>query len=204
MKDAFIKGQDIHARTASQILKKPIEEVTPKERSEAKAVNFGIVYGISDFGLAKNIGISRYRAKEYIDGYLKEFSGVKKYMDEIVKKAHEDGCVRTMWGRIRYLPELSSGNYNIRSFGERAALNTPIQGSAADIIKIAMIKVFDAIKDFDAKLILQVHDELILYVKEDEAQEVSQILEDCMEHAARLNVPLTVSAAQGDTWAEAK
>lgn len=206
LKDAFMKGQDIHARTAAEVLGKEIEDITPAERASAKAVNFGIVYGISDFGLARNLGITRKQAANYIARYFEEFGGVRKYMDEIIAKAHEDGFVRTICGRIRYIPELTSGNYNIRSFGERAALNTPIQGSAADIIKIAMNKVGRALREkkYASKLVLQVHDELILYAKEDEAQEVTELLRDCMEHAVSLSVPLRVNVARGKTWAEAK
>ncbi|WP_066686964.1 DNA polymerase I [Christensenella intestinihominis] len=206
LKDAFMKGQDIHARTAAEVLGKEIEEVTPAERASAKAVNFGIVYGISDFGLARNLGITRKQAADYIARYFEEFSGVRKYMDEIIARAHEDGFVRTLCGRIRYIPELSSGNYNIRSFGERAALNTPIQGSAADIIKIAMNRVEKALKEqkYESKLVLQVHDELILYAKDSEAEAVTGLLRDCMENAMELSVPLRVNVAQGKTWAEAK
>lgn len=206
LKDAFMKGQDIHARTAAEVLGKEIEEVTPAERARAKAVNFGIVYGISDFGLARNLGISRKQAADYIARYFEEFSGVRKYMDEIIAQAHEDGFVRTLCGRIRYIPELSSGNYNIRSFGERAALNTPIQGSAADIIKIAMNRVKQALVEhgYESKLVLQVHDELILYAKDGEVETVTELLRDCMENAMKLSVPLRVNVAQGKTWAEAK
>ncbi|MBC5646859.1 DNA polymerase I [Christensenella tenuis] len=206
LKDAFMKGQDIHARTAAEVLGKAIEEVTPAERASAKAVNFGIVYGISDFGLARNLGISRKQAAEYIARYFEEFSGVRKYMDKIIAQAHEDGFVRTLCGRIRYIPELSSGNYNIRSFGERAALNTPIQGSAADIIKIAMNRVKQALAEhsYESKLVLQVHDELILYAKDGEVETVTELLRDCMENAMKLSVPLRVNVAQGKTWAEAK
>ncbi|MEA5002767.1 MAG: DNA polymerase I [Christensenella sp.] len=206
LKDAFLKGQDIHARTAAEILDKNIEDVTKQERASAKAVNFGIVYGISDFGLARNLGITRKKASDYIARYFEEFRGVRRYMDEIIAQAHRDGFVRTLYGRIRYIPELASGNFNIRSFGERAALNTPIQGSAADIIKIAMNGVADALKKgkFESKLVLQVHDELILYAKNDEADKVTKLLADCMEHAMKLSVPLVVNVAKGKTWAEAK
>ncbi len=202
--DAFKKGQDIHARTAAEILGKDIGEVTGEERNNAKAVNFGIVYGISDFGLARNIGISRKRAGEYINRYFAEFSGVKRYMDNIIRQAHEDGFVRSLWGRIRYLKELSSHNYNIRSFGERAALNSPIQGSAADIIKIAMIKAAEKLKGTSSRMVLQVHDELIVYAREGEEETVRGILQDCMEHAVDISVPLAVHVSRGHTWAEAK
>lgn len=202
--DAFQKGQDIHARTAAEILDKDITDVTHEERSNAKAVNFGIVYGISDFGLARNIGISRVRAGQYIKRYFMEFSGVKSYMDAVVKQAHTDGFVKTLWGRIRYIRELSSSNYNIRSFGERAALNTPIQGSAADMIKIAMIKVAERLKGMSSRLVLQVHDELIVYAKNEEVDKVRGILRDCMQNSVEFSVPLDVHVAQGLTWAEAK
>ncbi|MEG1158637.1 MAG: DNA polymerase, partial [Christensenellaceae bacterium] len=206
LKEAFLKGEDIHARTAAEILNKDIGDITPQERSSAKAVNFGIVYGISDFGLARNTGISRKQAGRYIERYFEEFSGVQLYMKEIVKKAHEDGFVRTICGRIRYIPELQSSNFNIRSAGERAALNTPIQGSAADIIKIAMNRVYAEFlkKNYQSKLILQVHDELIVYAKNEEIEEVIQTLKDCMQQAVKLSVPLEVNTAQGHTWAEAK
>ncbi len=204
MTDAFAQGQDIHARTAAEILGKDIAEIAPAERSNAKAVNFGIVYGISDFGLARNTGLSRAKAGEYIRRYFDEFPGVRRYMDEIVRQAHADGYVRTLWGRIRYIKELSSPNYNIRSFGERAALNTPIQGSAADIIKIAMIRVAEKLKGTASRLVLQVHDELIVYAKEGEEEMVRWILKECMQGAAELSVPLVVGLAQGHTWAEAK
>jgi len=206
LKDAFLKGQDIHARTAAEVLDKDIEAVSKSERASAKAVNFGIVYGISDFGLARNLGITRKKAADYIARYFEEFRGVRAYMDEIITRAHKDGFVRTLCGRIRYIPELASGNYNIRSFGERAALNTPIQGSAADIIKIAMNRVSDALHkgNFESKLVLQVHDELILYAKNDELDQVKKLLADCMEHAMKLSVPLAVNVAEGKTWAEAK
>jgi DNA polymerase-1 len=155
MKRAFQNGEDIHARTAAEILDKNIADITKEERSHAKAVNFGIVYGISDFGLARNTGMSRKRAGEYIDKYFREFTGVRQYMDNIIAYAREHGYVRTMFGRIRYLPELSSGNYNIRSSGERFALNTPIQGTAADIMKIAMNRVSKKLEGTMSRLVLQ-------------------------------------------------
>ncbi len=202
--DAFCNNEDIHARTAAEIIGIPISEVTKKQRDEAKGVNFGIVYGISDFGLAKNINITRKQAKQYIDKYFEEFTGVQKYMKDIVQKAQKDGFVRTMFDRIRYIPELSSKNFNIRSFGQRAALNTPIQGSAADIIKIAMIHTANRLNGLKSKLVLQVHDELIIYAQEREVEEVKQLLKDCMQNAVSITVPLTVNVAQGKNWAEAK
>lgn len=206
MKDAFINNQDIHARTAAEVFGVPIHLVTPEMRSSAKAVNFGIVYGISDFGLAKNLGIPKYRAAEYIERYLSEFSGVKNYMERIVEQAKRDGYVRTLFGRIRYIDELASSNYNTRSFGERIAMNTPIQGTAADIIKRAMIDTAQRLAEekLRSKLILQVHDELIVDADQDEVEQVKQILREAMEGAYTLAVPLKVNIAVGKTWAEAK
>ncbi|MBQ4288681.1 MAG: DNA polymerase I [Clostridia bacterium] len=206
MIDAFNKGEDIHTRTASEIFMVPREEVTSQMRSSAKAVNFGIVYGISDFGLARNLGIPRYKAQEYIAKYLSEFKGVSRYMKEIVEKAKEDGYVKTLYGRIRYIPELAVSNYNTRSFGERVALNTPIQGTAADIIKLAMIRVRDRLKaeGLTSKLISQVHDELIVDTAADEVEKVSDILVYEMEHIIDLLVPLKSNVAIGKTWQEAK
>lgn len=206
MIDAFLHEEDIHTRTASEVFHVPIEEVTSEMRSSAKAVNFGIVYGISDFGLARNLNIPVYRAAQYIENYLIEFSGVRNYMKTIVETAKKDGFVRTMWGRIRYIDELQSSNYNTRSFGERAAMNTPIQGTAADIIKFAMISVWKALteKQLKSKLILQVHDELIIDAVDDEIEDVINILETCMSHACRLVVPLVVDVKCGSNWAEAK
>jgi DNA polymerase-1 len=204
MKRAFQNGEDIHARTAAEILDKDIEEVTREERSHAKAVNFGIVYGISDFGLARGTGMSRKRAGEYIQKYFREFTGVRQYMDDIIASARDQGYVRTMFGRIRYLPELSSGNYNIRSAGERFALNTPIQGTAADIMKIAMNRTAKKLEGTASRLVLQIHDELIVYAAKGEEDTVKDILRECMSGAADLSVPLVVDVASGKTWLEAK
>lgn len=206
MQDAFIKNQDIHKRTASQVFDTPIEEVTSSMRSDAKAVNFGIVYGISGFGLAKNIHISVNRASAYIEKYLEEFDGIAKYMEDIKEKAKKDGYVRTMFGRIRYIRELSSSNFNIRSFGERAAMNTPIQGTAADIIKIAMIKVNKLLKDqnLESRLILQVHDELIIDTLKSEEAVVKKLLVDTMQTVIDSKVPLVANVSCGDSWYEAK
>ena len=206
MCDAFNNNEDIHARTASEVFGVLQSEVTSSMRSAAKAVNFGIVYGISDFGLAKNLGISRFEASQYIEKYLEEFSGVAKYMKTIVESAKASGYVKTLWGRIRYIRELASSNYNLRQFGERAAMNTPIQGSAADIIKFAMNSVSKRLKEekLESKLIMQVHDELILDAKIDELEKVEAILIDCMENAFKLRVPLVVNIAKGKNWAEAK
>ena len=206
MKDAFLKDEDIHARTASEVFGVPIGEVKKEMRSSAKAVNFGIVYGISEFGLARNLGIPRYIAADYIHRYLQEFSGVAKYMKDIVEQAKKDGFVRTLFGRIRYIDELKASNFNTRSFGERVAMNTPIQGTAADIIKCAMIRVHRALdeKQMKSRLILQVHDELIVDTVPEEKEAVESILRETMENACSMSVPLKVNAAAGRTWAEAK
>lgn len=204
--DAFLQGQDIHRRTAAEIFGIPIEQVTPEQRSSAKAVNFGIVYGISDFGLAKNLGISRAKAKKYIDSYFSRYPGIKEYMDEIVKQGKEKGYVETLMGRRRNLPELASRNHNIRSFGERVAMNTPIQGTAADIIKKAMNDVYYGLKErgLRSKLILQVHDELIIDTYLPELEEVKTLVKDKMENAVKLDVPLVVDIGTGFSWYDAK
>ena len=206
MIEAFLHDEDIHTATASQVFNIPKEQITKELRSNAKAVNFGIVYGISDFGLAGNIGISRKEAKQYIDSYLEKYSGVKEFMDTIVKKAEEDGYVDTLFNRRRYIPEMKSSNYNVRQFGHRVALNTPIQGTAADIIKIAMINVYDELnrRNLKSKLILQVHDELIIEALKEEIEEVEVILKNCMENAINLSVPLKVDVIIGDNWYETK
>ncbi len=206
MKDAFNSNIDIHTRTASEVFEVPAEQVTEQLRRSAKAVNFGIVYGISDFGLARNLNIPVKKAARYIERYFERFSGVRQYMDEIILKAKSDGYVSTLLGRRRYLPELNSRNYNIRSFGERAALNTPIQGTAADIIKLAMINVWRELRKggFSSKLILQVHDELIVDTALDETEEVKALLKRCMENAYPLNVPLVAEVSAGRNWLDAK
>lgn len=203
---AFNEDQDIHARTAAEVYGVPLSEVTGKMRSASKAVNFGIVYGISEFTLAKNIGVSRYEAREFIDRYFDRYPGVKAYMDAAVKKGHEQGYVTTLMGRRRYLPELQSSNYNLRSFGERCAMNSPIQGTAADIIKLAMIKVFDALREggYRAKLIMQVHDELIIEAPADEAEAVKALLKGCMEHIFPMSVPLKTDISIGGDWRACK
>ncbi len=192
MIEAFRGGQDIHATTASKVYGVPVEEVTPQMRSSCKAVNFGIVYGISDFSLAQDIGVTRKEAAAFIQSYLDTYPGVQHYMESIKQSARETGYVETLFGRRRALPELNSKNFNLRSFGERAAMNTPIQGTAADIIKIAMLRVRDRLKaeGFEARLILQVHDELILEAPEHEAERAAALLREEMEHAAELSVPL--------------
>ncbi len=206
MQRAFADGEDIHAVTASQVFGVPLPEVTTLQRSRAKAVNFGIVYGISAFSLAQNIHVYQNEAKEYIDTYLQKYSGVRKYMKDIVAQAKTDGYVTTLFGRRRPLPELKSANYNIRSFGERVALNTPIQGTAADVIKLAMVHVWQRLKreKLQAKLILQIHDELIVECPEAEADKVKAILAEEMENVVHYSVPLTADAKAGKSWSDAK
>lgn len=202
MKKAFLDGVDIHTVTASQVFNQPIEWVTPDLRSKAKAVNFGIVYGIGAFSLSKDIGVSVPKASEYIRSYLSKYSGIAHYMEQTVANAKRDGYVETMFGRRRYIKELAAKNKNLQAFGERVAKNTPIQGTAADIIKIAMIKVYNRLKDsgLDAKLILQVHDELIVEAREDCADKVAALLKEEMENAVKLTVPMTVDVNVGKTW----
>ncbi len=206
MCDAFNKDEDIHSRTAAEVFGVPQELVTPEMRGSAKAVNFGIVYGISDFGLSRNLGIPRYKAEEYINRYLDEFTGVRKYMRDIVALAEKEGYVKTLYGRVRYIGELKSSNFNSRSFGQRVALNTPIQGTAADIIKIAMIRVYEELKKrgLGARLISQVHDELIVNAPPEEVGEVTEILKNVMENVVKLSVPLKANVSCGKNWAEAK
>lgn len=199
---AFRDGEDIHTHTASEVFGVPDSEVTREMRDSAKAVNFGIVYGISDFGLARNIKVSRKDARVYIDNYFNRYPGIKKFMDEIVIKAREQGYVTTILNRRRYLPDIFSPNFNIRSFGERTAMNTPIQGSAADIIKLAMVHVDRKLKEkgLKTRMLLQVHDELIFEVPEAELEEAVCLIRDCMENAIKLEVPLTVDMKQGPNW----
>lgn len=206
MIDAFINNEDIHTSTASKVFGVPIEDVTSALRSKAKAVNFGIVYGIGDFSLSKDLGITRKEARAYIDGYLDKYANVKKYMHDTVAEGKELGFVTTMFGRRRYLPELKASNFNVRSFGERIAMNTPIQGSAADIIKIAMVKVHSELNErkLKSRLILQVHDELIIEAHESELEEVTKILKESMENAAEIKVPLSVEVKSGLSWYETK
>jgi DNA polymerase-1 len=204
--DAFKNNEDIHASTASKVFGIPQNEVTPLMRARAKAVNFGIIYGIGDFSLAKDLGVTRKEAKEYIDGYLGKYPQVKQYMHDAIALGKKLGYIETMFNRRRYLPELMSKNFNIRSFGERIALNTPIQGSAADIIKIAMVNIYKRLKDnkMKSRLILQVHDELIIETHKDEKEEVISILKECMEGAVDLKVPLKVDISEGKNWYDAK
>lgn len=204
--EAYGKDADIHALTASKIFGVDLKQVTEQMRSSAKAVNFGIIYGISSFGLAKNASVSNYQAKKFIDEYFNTYPGVKRFMDDNVRTAKEKGYLRTLMGRIRYFPELTSSKYNIRSFGERAAMNMPLQGSASDIIKKAMLDVSDELKkrELKAQLILQVHDELILDVPRDEVEEVKLLVKEKMENVCKLRVPLVVNVAVGKNWYEAK
>ncbi|MBO5952588.1 MAG: DNA polymerase I [Oscillospiraceae bacterium] len=206
MQQAFTGGTDIHTATASQVFGVPTEQVTPLQRRHAKAVNFGIVYGISEFSLAEDIGVSRYEAREYIDSYLTNYRSVKAYMKQVVEEARENGYTKTLYGRRREIPELKSTNFNIRQGAERIALNTPIQGTAADLIKLAMIRVDKALADRfpDAKLILQVHDELIIECPEAVAAGVAELVSREMEQVALLNVPLVAEAKWGKSWFDAK
>ena len=206
MQNAFISGQDVHTVTAAQVFGVAPEQVTSLQRRHAKAVNFGIVYGISEFSLAEDIGVSRWEAKEYIDSYLAHYSGVRAYMKDVVAKAREEGFTSTLYGRRRYIPELSASNFNIRSGAERIALNTPIQGTAADLIKLAMIRVEKALNEQypQAKLLLQVHDELIVECPEEIAGEVAALVSREMEGVATLRVPLTAEAKIGKSWYDAK
>ena len=203
---AFQNGLDIHAVTASQVFDVPVEEVTSLQRRHAKAVNFGIVYGISEFSLSEDIGVSRYEAKEYIESYLANYRGVRAYMKNVVEDARNCGYTETMFGRRRYIPELKSSNFNVRSGAERMTLNTPIQGTAADLIKLAMIRVDKALRENfpEAKLILQVHDELIVECPEEMAEAVAALVSREMEAVAELKVPLTAEAKFGKSWYEAK
>lgn len=206
MIQAFNHDEDIHKQAASKVFNIPIEQVSVEERSKAKAVNFGIVYGISDFGLAEQIGTSRKEAKEYIEQYLEKYAGIKAFMENIVEEAKQKGYVETLFKRRRYLPELKSSNYMVRQFGARAAMNTPIQGTAADIMKIAMIEVFKKLQEnnLQSKLILQIHDELIIETREEEKEQVKNILVSSMEKAMELKIPLKVEVSEAKNWYEAK
>ncbi|SDY31753.1 DNA polymerase I [Tindallia californiensis] len=206
MLKAFQEESDIHTRTAAQIFNIPEKEVTSIMRSKAKAVNFGIIYGISDYGLATNLNITRNEAQSYIQEYFEQYPGVKKYVNEMIQEGAREGAVRTLMNRIRYIPEIHSKNFNQRSFGERLAMNTPIQGTAADIIKIAMVKVYKKLRenDYKAKIILQVHDELIIEAPDEEVEEVSNILKREMENTMTLKVPLKVDLSVAKNWYDAK
>lgn len=206
MIEAFKEGKDIHKQAASKVFKTPIEEVTKEQRSNAKAVNFGIVYGISDFGLGEQLGIGRKKAKQYIEEYLEQYAGIKQFMENITEQAKEQGYVETLFHRRRYIPELKSNNYMVRQFGARAAMNTPIQGTAADIMKIAMIKVYNEIKSrkLKSKIILQVHDEMMVETPIEEKEEMINIMKKCMESAANLEVPLIAEISDAENWYECK
>ena len=206
MQAAFRSGEDFHSVTASQVFNVPLSEVTPLMRRHAKAVNFGIVYGISEFSLAQDIGVSRAEAKQYIENYLTKYSGVRAYMKNIVETARERGWVETLFHRRRLIPEIKNSNFNVRSGAERIALNTPVQGTAADIIKLAMVRVFDALQEqaLQARLILQVHDELIVECPAFEAQSVMDIVTEAMEQAVKLSVPLIAEGKIGESWYDAK
>ena len=202
--NAYKENKDIHTLTASQVFGVPESEVTPTQRRSAKAVNFGIIYGISDFGLSQNANLSRKEAKLYIEKYFATYPSVKEYMDSNVKFARENGYIKTIMGRIRRIPEINSNVYQTRQFGERVAMNMPLQGSASDIIKMAMIKVEEALKNLKSKLILQIHDELIVDTYPGEESTVKQILKDCMENVVTLKVPLPVDINMGKTWFDCK
>ena len=206
MTQAFLHGEDIHKQAAAKVLDIPIEEVTKEQRSSAKAVNFGIVYGISDFGLSEQLGVPVKEARRYIEQYLEKYKGIDTFMKEIVEKAKEQGYVETLYHRRRYIPEMKSSNYMVRQFGARAAMNTPIQGTAADIMKIAMIHVYQELKEkkLQSRVLLQIHDELMIEAKEEEKEEVKEILKRCMEQAITLSVPLEVELSEASNWYEAK
>jgi len=204
---AFIEGQDIHTSTAMRVFGlESAEDVTPNMRRQAKAVNFGIDYGISDYGLSQNLGVTRKQAQQYIDTYFERYPGVKAYMENVVEQAKKDGYVETLYHRRRYLPDLYAKNYNIRSFAERTAINSPIQGSAADILKIAMIEMNKRLKEekLAATMLLQVHDELVFEVPEEELAHVDRLVKEVMEHAVTLAIPLVTDSNWGKTWYDAK
>jgi len=201
---AFSEGQDIHTQTASEVFEVPKKEVTSDLRRHAKVINFGIAYGMSSYGLAKDLEISNKEAEEYINKYFNRFPGVKKYMDDIVKKAKEAGFVRTIFDRMRYIKGINSSNYHRRSFAERAAINTPIQGSAADIMKIAMIEVYNALntKNTKTKMLLQIHDEIVFEVPKDELLQAAKLVKNKMEQAVDLDVPVIVDLKTGNNLKE--
>ena len=206
LKEAFLQDMDIHTKTAMDVFHVSADEVNSDMRRQAKAVNFGIVYGISDYGLSQNLGITRKEAAEFIERYFESYPGVKNYMEDIVQEAREKGYVTTLLHRRRYIPEVTSKNYNIRSFGERTAMNTPIQGSAADIIKKAMVDMAERLEkeNLKTRLLLQVHDELIFEAPKEEIEILKQIVPEVMENALKLSIPLKVEYAYGPTWFDAK
>jgi DNA polymerase-1 len=202
--NAFKEGQDIHALTASQVFGVPFDEVTPLQRRNAKAVNFGMIYGIGAYSLSQDIGVSVKEAEQYMKGYFEKYPNIKQFMDDCVENAKKTTKAVTLFGRTRFIPELASSNFVQRSFGERAAMNMPVQGTAADIIKIAMVRVHDKLKGHKSRLILQVHDELLIEAHKDELEEVRNMLKEEMENAVKLNVPLEVDVHTGNNWYEAK
>ena len=206
MQAAFRSGEDFHTVTASRVFHVPPEEVTPEMRRRAKAVNFGIVYGISAFSLAQDIGVTVAEAKAYMERYFETYQGVRQYMTDVVAKAEQDGYVQTLMHRRRALPELKSSNFNLREFGKRVALNMPVQGAAADIMKLAMVRVYQALEreGLQAKLVLQIHDELILDTPMEEAERVKPLLKACMEEAMPLSVPLIADVREGHSWYDTK
>jgi DNA polymerase-1 len=206
LKEAFIHDMDIHTKTAMDVFGVEADKVDANMRRSAKAVNFGIVYGISDFGLSQNLGITRKDAASFIEQYFNVFKGVRQYMDDIVANAKKDGYVTTLLDRRRYLPEIKSSNFNLRSFAERTAMNTPIQGTAADIIKLAMVQMDEALKSrgLKSRMLLQVHDELVFEVPPDELELMKGLLPEVMEGALKLDVPLKADVSFGDNWYEAK
>lgn len=204
MIDAYNHGIDIHTKTASEIFGVPVDEVTSAQRRDAKAVNFGIIYGISDYGLSQNIKTSKMKAKQYIDSYFDRYPKIKLFMDKNVDYAKENGCIRSYFGRIRHIPEIKSSNVNVRKFGERVAMNMPLQGTASDVIKIAMIKVAKRLENMESHIILQIHDELIVDAPQNEIEDVKKILKECMESVCNFEVPLTVSVGSGKNLFECK
>ena len=203
--NAYRSAEDIHTMTASQVFHVPVDMVTPEMRRNAKAVNFGIIYGISSFGLSNDLSISVSEAKQYIDSYFHTYPKIKTFLDNLVQSAKDKGYSETILGRKRPIPELSSKNFRLRSFGERVAMNAPIQGTAADIMKIAMIRVFNELysRNLKSRLILQVHDELLIATYKDEVDEVKSILEEAMTKAVELKVPLMIETGEGDNWLNA-
>lgn len=206
LKEAFIHDMDIHTKTAMDVFGVSEDQVDANMRRSAKAVNFGIVYGISDYGLSQNLNITRKEAAAFIDQYFEVFQGVRRYMDEIVKQAKQEGYVKTLLERRRYLPEINASNFNLRSFAERTAMNTPIQGTAADIIKLAMVQMDKALqeKKLKSRMLLQVHDELVFEVPEDELEVMKKLVPEVMSHALKLSVPLKSDVSYGSNWYEAK
>ena len=205
LKEAFAHGADIHAATASKVFKLPLDEITPDLRRHAKAINFGIIYGISQYGLAKQIGVSNDEAKAYIDAYFREMPEIKTYMSETIAFAHEHGYVETPFGRKCFIPGINDNNKRIVANAERAAINAPIQGGAADIIKLAMIKVQKALEEsgLKTKMLLQVHDELVFEAPEEEVEQASALIKQIMESAAETTVPLIAEVGVGNNWTEA-